>query len=108
MKKQKLHFWILAAVCLLCAAAWFLVRYLDLPESEEKEAAEVTVTDFNAGDVIALTTGGEYPLNFVKEDGTWYNAEDRNASIQQSMVENLLTYITHITPETDAEAGSGF
>ncbi len=103
MKKQKLHFWILAAVCLLCAAVWFLVRYLDLPESEEEEAAEVTVTDFNAGDVTALTTGGEYPLNFVKEDGTWYNAEDRNASIQQSMVENLLTYITHITSETAIE-----
>ncbi len=64
MKKQKLHFWILAVVCILCAAAWFLVRYLDLPESEEEEAVEVTVTDFNAEDVTALSTGGEYPLNY--------------------------------------------
>ena len=103
MKKQKLHFGILLVVCMLCAAAWFLVRYLDLPESEEEEAVEVTVTDFNAEDVTALSTGGEYPLNFVKEDGTWYNAEDRSASIQQSMVENLLTYITHITSETAIE-----
>ena len=71
MKKQKLHFGILLVVCMLCAAAWFLVRYLDLPESEE--------------------------------EGTWYNAEDRSASIQQSMVENLLTYITHITSETAIE-----
>ena len=103
MKKQKLHFGILLVVCMLCAAAWFLVRYLDLPESEEEEAVEVTVTDFKAEDVTALSTGGEYPLNFVKEEGTWYNAEDRSASIQQSMVENLLTYITHITSETAIE-----
>lgn len=99
MRKQKLHFGILLIVCILCAAAWFLVRYLDLSESEE-ETVEYTVTDFDAGEVTALAAGGDYPLNFVKEDGAWCNAEDRSASIQQSMVENLLTYITHITSET--------
>ncbi len=34
--------------------------------------------------------------------GTWYNARTKS-SIQQSMVENLLTYITHITSETAIE-----
>ena len=100
MKKQKMHFGILLVVCILCAAVYFLVRSLDLSESGEEEAAEVTVTDFEAGDVMALTTGGDYPLNFVKEEGTWYNADDRSVSIQQSMVETLLSYITHITTDT--------
>ncbi len=103
MKKQKRHFLILSAVCVLCAAAWFFIKGLGLSEDGEEEATEIVVTDFDAGEVTALSAQGAYPLDFVKEDGIWQDAQDADVSIQQSMVENLLSYISHITSDTAIE-----
>lgn len=102
MKKQKIQLLILAVVCLLCVGAYFGARYLgNVEENEETET--FTATDFSVSDVIELIVSGDYPLNFTKDNEVWKNAQDRNASISQSMVESLLTQIHHVTSDTCIE-----
>ncbi len=102
MKKQKIQLLILAVVCLLCVGAYFGARYLGTAE-EKEETETFTATDFSVSDVIELIVSGDYPLNFTKDNEVWKNAQDRNASISQSMVESLLTQIHHVTSDTCIE-----
>ena len=102
MKKQKIQLLILAVVCLLCVGAYFGARYLgNVEENEETET--FTATDFSVSDAIELIVSGDYPLNFTKDNDVWKDAQDRNASISQSMVESLLTQIHHVTSDTCIE-----
>ena len=102
MKKQKIQLLILAVVCLLCVGAYFGARYLGTAE-ENEETETFTATDFSVSDVIELIVSGDYPLNFTKDNDVWKDAQDRNASISQSMVESLLTQIHHVTSDTCIE-----
>ena len=89
-------------VCLLCVGAYFGARYLgNVEENEETET--FTATDFSVSDAIELIVSGDYPLNFTKDNDVWKDAQDRNASISQSMVESLLTQIHHVTSDTCIE-----
>ena len=61
------------------------------------------VTDVSSGEVKALSATGAHTLNFVKEDDTWYNADDREMNLDQTEISALINNIDHITTDTVVE-----
>lgn len=105
MKKQKIQLVVLAGLCLLCVCAYFAVKHIALPEEEEVPvSATIEVTNFDTDDTVQLNASVQgYDLSFVKEDGIWYNAQDREENIDQDTVESLLMDIDNITTDKAIE-----
>lgn len=97
MKKQKMQFLILLAVCLVCIGGYFLIKNKKFEKTEEETA--VTVTDFNKDDVVNLDLTGDHEFHFVKEDDTWTETSMEGVSIDQAKVNSLVSLISDITTE---------
>ena len=48
------------------------------------------LSDFSSGEVKSLSATGAHTLNFVKEDDTWYNADDREMNLDQTEISALI------------------
>ena len=103
MKKKRIQLIVLIIICLLSIGAYFLVKHLDLSETEETAPEAAVVTDFSSGEVKSLSATGAHTLNFVKEDDTWYNADDREMNLDQTEISALINNIDHITTDTVVE-----
>lgn len=104
MKKKRIQLIVLIIICLLCIGAYFLVKHLDLSETEETAPEAAVVTDFSSEEVQSLSVTGDHTLNFVKEEDTWYNADDREMNLDQTKISALINNINHITTDTVVEA----
>ena len=51
MKKKRIQLIVLIIICLLSIGAYFLVKHLDLSETEETAPEAAVVTDFSSGEV---------------------------------------------------------
>lgn len=100
MKKKRIQLIVLLIICLLCIGAYFLVKHLDLSETEETAPEAAVVTDFSSEEVLSLSVTGDHTLNFVKEVDTWYNADDREMNLDQTQISALINNINHITTDT--------
>ena len=103
MKKKRIQLIVLIIICLLSIGAYFLVKHLDLSETEETAPETAVVTDFSSGEVKSLSATGAHTLNFEKEDDTWYNADDREMNLDQTEISSLINNIDHITTDTVLE-----
>lgn len=104
MKKKRIQLIVLLIICLLCIGAYFLVKHLDLSETEETAPEAAVVTDFSSEEVRSLSVTGDHTLNFVKEEDTWHNADDREVNLDQTKISALINNINHITTDTVVEA----
>lgn len=95
MKKQKKQLAMLVILCVICIAGYFLIRNREFEKTDE--TAAVTVTDFNAEDVVGLKVSGDVSLDFVKENGEWKENSLPDESISQSSVTGLISQIQNIT-----------
>lgn len=95
MKKQKFQFLILAAVCLLCAGGYFLIRGHEFEPREE--TVETVVTDFEPEEVTELTVTGNRELHFTKTDVGWTESSLEGEEIDQDSVNRLLRQISAVT-----------
>lgn len=95
MKKQKLQFILLAAVCLICIGGYFIIKNMEF--AEEETTVETVVTDFSKDDVTELTVTGDHELHFVREDDVWTETSLPDETIRESSVNYLISEINHIT-----------
>lgn len=107
LKKKKGLIIMLLVLCALLAV-YFALRSRNQKHEEqrlrEEAAAEIHVTDTDAGDIISLRfdTGGE-ALAFEKEDGRWYDADDPDFPLNQDITENIAEQIGNITADRKLE-----
>lgn len=67
---------------------------------EEEEASKINLVD--ADELTAVSyTNGESTLGFVKEDGTWYDAEDREIPMNQDVVGNFADSVASLTAKRE-------
>ncbi len=67
---------------------------------EEEEASKINLVD--ADELTAVSyTNGESTLGFVKEDGTWYDAEDKEIPMNQDVVGNFADSVASLTAKRE-------
>ena len=97
MKKKRLQLLGMAALLLIFVIAFFGLKKYNAKQ-EEKEAQETTDTiqiiSEDLDEVVALSYdyNGDQ-VNLVKENGTWYLEGDREASLKQSTINQMLYYL---------------
>lgn len=91
-----------ALVALLCCYAGLTV-WNDHQKKEaetEEEASKIYLVD--AEELTAVSyTDGESTLGFVKEDGTWYDAEDREIPMNQDVVSGFADTVASLTAKRE-------
>lgn len=103
MKAKKIQLIILIIICLLCIGAYVLVKHLDLSDTKEPAGEAAVVTNFSPEEVYSLSVTGDHTLNLVKEEDTWYNADDREMTLDQTEISALINNISNITTDTVIE-----
>lgn len=105
MKKQKRQMIIIVAVLLLLILGYLLLRANNARQEalETQAAAEavITVTDFDASDITALSyqLDGE-TLSFTKTDDVWNYDADTSIDLDEDAVEDLISTVSNLTAET--------
>ena len=105
MKKQKREMIIIVAVLLLLILGYLLLRANNARQEalETQAAAEavITVTDFDASDITALSyqLDGE-TLSFTKTDDVWNYDADTSIDLDEDAVEDLISTVSNLTAET--------
>lgn len=103
MKKKKIQLLVLVFLCLLCVGAYLFVKNMEFAQEETLSAQQVTVTDFDSGDVTALSVTGDHNMNFVKEEDKWVNADDREMTLDQNQISSLVNNIAGMATESVVE-----
>lgn len=99
MKKQKIQLIVLAIVLVALLAAYFIIPKVVKDEEEETENYIVTAIDSSTVSEISFTNDGT-EISFVKENDVWYAADDKEVSISQGTVENLVSIVGNIVSVT--------
>ena len=60
MKKKRIQLIVLIIICLLSIGAYFLVKHLDLSETEETAPETAVVTNFSSGEVKSISVTGAH------------------------------------------------
>lgn len=98
MKKQKMQLIILVVLCVLCIGGYFLIRNAEFKTGEVTDTTEtVYITDFAEEDAVEVLVEGENPLHFVKENDTWYFADDKETPVDQDSVNAILQNVDNIS-----------
>lgn len=107
MKKQKTQMIILVVVLVALVAAYFILPKVVKDEEETTESYAVTTMESDAVTQISFTNEGtEY--TFVKEDGVWYATDNRELSISQATVDNLVSKAGNVVSTTKIENVTDF
>lgn len=108
MKKQKKQILIMGAALILLLAAYFILpKLIKEPEKEEGESYAVTVLDSSLATRLSFTNDG-MELSFVKEGEIWYEETDKELSIVQSSIENMVEKAGSITSSTKIDGVTDF
>lgn len=108
MKKQKKQILILGAVLILLLAAYFILpKVVKEPEEEEEKSYAVTVLDATLATKLAFTNDGT-ELSFVKEGENWYFETDKELSVVQSSIENMVEKAGNISSSTKIDNVTDF
>ena len=99
MKGKKL---ILVLVLLvLCLAAYFGIRQMDLDESgsEEQETIYISQTEGDSITVFSFVSGGE-TLSFTKDGETWTYDGDGTVDLNQTSITSMVSMLEEITADS--------
>lgn len=93
-----------AAVLLILCVIYFLLRiwngYSEEKKEEEEKELVIHVTDTGAENISAVKFNmGNGEMSFVKEDGVWYYAPDRDFPLDQSCIETIAEKAGSVTAE---------
>lgn len=110
MMKKKRGLFILAGVLVALLAVYFGLQAWNKSQEEkeqkENEAAVVHVTETAPENIISMSFDvGNGEMQFVKEDGTWYYASDRDFPLAQSYPEDMASALGGITADRELEGG---
>lgn len=110
MKKTNKGFLILIVILVVLILIYAGLRAWNSKKSEQKkkqeEAARIYVTDISADKIVSLqfnTGNGE--IEFIKEDGTWYDASDRDFPLDQSYPEDMADTLSKVEADRKLENG---
>ena len=101
MKKQKIQLIVLACICVLCIAGYFIVSNMNFSEEETTET--VQVTDFNAEDVTEIVLEGDNNIHLIKDGESWKNADDESMNIDSSEVTVMLNSAAAVSTDSVIE-----
>lgn len=98
MKKQKIQLIILIVLCVLCVGGYFLIKNAEFKTEEKTDTTEtVYITDFAEEDVVEILVEGDNSLHFVKEDDTWYFADDKETPVDQDSVNAIVQNVNNVS-----------
>lgn len=110
MKKKQRRILALSVVLVVLVAVYLGMdawnRKKEQTAEEEEKASVIHVTDTEAEEITGIklnVTNGE--LEFIKEDGTWYYAPDRDFPLDQSYPEEIAAVVGNITADRQLEDG---
>ena len=107
-KKKKKSF-----LLLLCLLLVLLIAYLGMQrwnkKQEEKKEAKTEAETVYVTDIEEITSiqydAGSGEFHFVKEDGTWYYADDRDFPLAQSYPEQMASDFARLKAERELKDG---
>lgn len=101
--KQKKGLFILLGILLVLCAVYFGMRSMNAKKAEEKEAKEkaetIQAVKIKNPVEISYSSDDGKSMEFVKEDGTWYLKNDREAKLQQTALDSIEEQVSDITAE---------
>lgn len=89
MKKQQRQMLMLLGLLAAVVAGFFGLKQYNKVQSElpEEKEESITIVDMNRDDIVKFSYDYEgVTYSFVKEEDTWYYAEDRSLNIDQSSI----------------------
>lgn len=109
MKKKTRTMLIMVLVLVVLVVAYVLLQVHNkkAAETEDSGSDNYAVTDFDADSITSITyTYDGVTTQFLKENDTWVNADDRTMELDQDKVTNLISEVHNISSEnqiTDVE-----
>ncbi len=106
MRKQKKQFILLFVVLMVFCGAFFGLRAFNQQQKEqedaEKQAEKITVVSLKADEITEFSyQKDEKEVSFVKEEGTWYDQNDRTIPIVQTMISTMLSNVEKVTADQE-------
>lgn len=105
MKEKKMLILLLTAFVALAgcyAGIEFWNAKKEEQEKAEEEAAKIYLTGEESLTAVSYASG-ESRMGFVKEDGTWYDEDDREIPLSQDVVENFADAVGSLCAERELE-----
>ncbi|MGN1378118.1 MAG: DUF4340 domain-containing protein [Dorea sp.] len=98
MKQKKMIYLIVILFILtaIYAGLKYWNHYTQEKEEKEEEAQKIRIVDTEKLSAFSYTDG-ELQMNFVKEDGNWYDESDKGIRLSQDAVETIEKTITKLT-----------
>lgn len=106
MKKQQKQFLILLVVLVALVAGLFGLKQYNQTQSKQpiEQEAVITVVAFSSEDIVRFSYDYEgTTYSFVKEEGTWYYAEDKPISLIQTSIADMIAGVALLTAELAIE-----
>lgn len=107
-RKKKRSFLVLICLLLILLAAYFGLQSWN-KKQEKKQEAKTEAETVYATDIGEITgikyDAGSGELEFVKEEGTWYNAKDRDFPLAQSYPEQMASDFAKLKAERELKGG---
>ena len=105
MKQHKTMITLLA-VLVVCIGLYFVMGAVSKKQAEKEMEEDIMVT--NLVSLVSLEyTDGTNTLSFVKEDGTWYVAEDKDFALDSSQVEAMESSLAAIMAVRKLDGADG-
>ena len=109
MKQHKTMITLLA-ILVVCVGLYYLMGAIAKREASKELEEDILVT--NLVELVTLEyTDGETTMSFVKEDGAWYVADDKEFALDSSAVEtieNVLVDVMAVRKLEDADELSAY
>ena len=104
MKKQKRQFFIIVCILVFCVGGYLIAKNIPKEEETTVGTESRTVTSITQSEVSGLSYLYEGNIiELIKEDGIWKSSEDKNLSLDQTVISNMLSYVCSITTDTVIE-----
>ena len=105
MKQHKTMITLLA-VLLICVGLYFVMGVISEKQAEKEMEEDIMVTNLVSLESLEYTDGSA-TLSFVKEDGTWYVADDKDFALDSSMVASIEDALVDIMAERKLDGADG-
>lgn len=94
MKKHKSMF-LLLEIFLLLVVLYFVMSQVNKKQAEKENKETIMVT--NLSNVVSLEyTDGEDTISFVKEEGVWYAADNKELNLDSELVQEMVDELSRI------------
>ena len=109
MQKQKKQFIILCVILVAFCGIFFGLKAFNQHQEDKKareeEEEKITAFSLSSDEITEFSYQHEgAEIAFVKEDGTWYDKEDRERKITQTAVTSMLSKLENVTASQKLEA----